>query len=188
MTCAHWLGMPSGFTTSFLLVSFAEMKLSHSPHLTSICVLACLQASGCGLRPLRCLWAPESSANHKGSFFLFVATQQLSPSIPPLNSPLSFLPLVESAERQATRRETEVWSSFIQNGQEARRRRRTGSRLGLVTCMHRVCNTTDLKAAWLKESRCLLLRSRFRHNQLRGICMCASECVCEGKALWQQYT
>lgn len=137
-----------------------------------------------------------SSANHNVPFLPLCCH-----SIRPLkkSSPLFFSffpPSATSAGRQTGRRgRRKSWSWSIQNGQEARRRkRRTRSRLGLETCMHLYATPQTKSRPGLKRAdvRLVCCAQQVQTESTEGylyacVHVCVGECVCEGRALWQRY-
>lgn len=125
----------------------AGTKLRHSPHWPS--VFACMPSGrGCGSRPLRCLWALESSANHNAPFFVFAATEQLSPPFcPPLVVLQPYL-LWDKKERRIWESDRDLISSWQISQRRKRRRIWSRGQTSIFMRHHR------LNSAQFKEGGC----------------------------------
>lgn len=121
------------------------MKLSHTPHLACMCVLACPQGSGREPRPLRCLWALYSSANHNGPFFR-------SSSLLPLKFSLFFPQPYLLGEEKKTEWDRSLiltypkWTGSMKTKKEDLVQTRT--------CVHRYATPQTKRLLGLKESGC----------------------------------
>lgn len=104
---------------------------------------------GCGSRPLRCLWALESSANHNVPFFVFAAIEQLSPSFrpPPLVVLQPYL-LWDKKERGIWESDPDLISKWQIWRRGKRRRIWSGGQTSIFMRHHR------LNSAQFKEGGC----------------------------------
>lgn len=149
---------PSGFATSLQEHSWATPLFW-----PSMCLPACLQASGCRPKPLRCLFALESSANHIVPFLPLCCCSAAST--------LWLFSPVPQPYLAGVKRHRGTWKSKKEETWE--------QRAGLVAGMHlEVTPHAKFSCVWGGRMwGWFVVCSRSRPNELRAICMpvCLSE-------------